>query len=156
MSLPRPRLLPLNFLFQLFIFFLSSVNDALQETGNGIVKTSKGDWPDAPIVIPLQNADSLYKKSVSSSPINDINLKLDQLLEVIQSQNCQIAELRNEVVDLKKSHSGIGKASASGSTQKVEVNSQNMEIRVTKLIEDYLGRYEREHKKRLEAFSSSR
>lgn len=135
-------------------FYSIIVNDAVDQTNNGIVKTNKGDWPDAPIVMPLQNNENLYKKSISSTPINDINLKLDQLLEIIQSQNCQISELRNEVIDLKKSHSGG--AISSGSTQKVEVNSQNMEIRISRLIEEYLSRYEREHNKRLEAFVASR
>lgn len=126
------------------------------------MKTNKSDWPDAPILMPLQTNENLYKKSVSSTPINDINNKLDQLLEIIQSQTCQIFELRNEMAELKKSQStavaSVAAAAVAGgsSAQQVEVKTQNMEIRLSRMIEEYLARYEREHSKKLEAFSGLR
>lgn len=135
---------------------------SVDQSDNGIVKTNKGDWPDAPIMMPLQNNKNLYEKSVSTSPINEINNKLDQLLEIIQSQTCQIFELRNEVAELKKCQttavaSVAAAAVAGGNTaQQVEVKTQNMEMRLSRMIEEYLSRYEREHSKKLEAFAGLR
>lgn len=100
--------------------------------------------------------------SASAGPINDINIKLDQLMEIIQTQNCQITELRNEVVELRKSHSNVATASAATTAapakpiQIADVNTQKLELRLTRLIEEYLLRYEREHSKRLEAFLLAR
>lgn len=112
--------------------------------------------------MPLQNNENLYEKSVSITPINDINNKLDQLLEIIQSQTCQIFELRNEMAELKKTQStavaSVAAAAVVGgsSAQQVEFKTQNMEIRLSRMIEEYLSRYEREHSKKLEAFSGLR
>lgn len=93
--------------------------------------------------------------SATAGPINDINIKLDQLMEIIQTQNCQLSELRNEVVELKKSHSNAA-LSASKQTQGNEYNTQKLELRLSQLIEEYLIRYEREHNKRLEMFLMAR
>lgn len=131
------------------------VTEAADLQSNGLANSNKNDWPDAPKVSSLQNSENLYKKSSSSSPINDINFKLDQLLETIQTQNCQIAELRNEVADLKKSHS-TGTAAPSSSAANVDLNLQKIEVRLSKLIEEYLVRYEREHNKKLDAFVAGR
>lgn len=138
------------------------VTDAADQTSNGIVKRNKSDWPDAPIMMPLQHKENHYKKSISTTTINDINNKLDQLLEIIQSQTCQIFELRNEMAELKKSQtSTVVSATAAAvtggsSAQQVEVKTQNMEIRLSRMIEEYLSRYEREHSKKLEAFTGLR
>lgn len=126
------------------------------------MKRNKSDWPDAPIMMPLQHKENHYKKSISTTTINDINNKLDQLLEIIQSQTCQIFELRNEMAELKKSQtnavvSATAAAVTGGSSaQQVEVKTQNMEIRLSRMIEEYLSRYEREHSKKLEAFTGLR
>lgn len=92
--------------------------------------------------------------STPVGPINDINIKLDQLMEIIQTQNCQISELRNEVAELKKSHSNV--ATTSKQPQNADINTQKIEIRLSRLIEEYLARYEREHGKRLETFVMAR
>lgn len=117
---------------------------------------AKGDWPDAPSVIQTFNHSTA---AVAAGPINDINNKLDQLIEIIQTQNCQISELRNEVIELKKSHSSFA-ASASASvtktTQNTDLSTQKLEQRVSRIIEEYLSRYEREHSKRLETFMIAR
>lgn len=110
-------------------------------------------------------------QSYNHNPINDIsivNIKLDQLMEIIQTQNCQITELRNEVVELRKSHSNVAAAATTAAAaaaaantpskpiQIADVNTQKLEQRLTRLIEEYLSRYEREHSKRLEAFLMAR
>lgn len=126
-----------------------TVNVSAKQASNGIVASTKGDWPDAPTVM-----QTFTHNTASVSTINDMNNKLDQLLEIIQTQNCQISELRAEVADLKKSHSNA--AIASKPTQNTEINTQKLELRLTHLIEEYLTRYEREHNKQLEAFVRAR
>lgn len=76
-------------------------------------------------------------------------------MEIIQTQNCQISELRNEVAELKKSHSIT--ATVSKSNQNADVNTQKLlETRLSRLIEQYLSHYEVEHNKRLEMFMKAR
>lgn len=130
------------------------MTEAADLQSNGITISKKADWPDAPNVQSMKNSESLYKKSSALSPINDINFKLDQLMEVIQTQNCQISELRNEIADMKKSHSS-GVASTTITTQ-TDMNIQKIEVRLSKLIEEYLVRYEREHFKKLTEFTAAR
>lgn len=133
------------------IIFMIPVTKPVNQSNNGIA-VAKGDWPDAPTVIQTFNHS---QASISAGPINDINIKLDQLMEIIQTQNCQISELRNEVAELKKSHSTIA-VSASKSTQNSDINTQKLEHRLSKLIEEYMSRYEREHRKQLETFMIAR
>lgn len=120
-----------------------------EQTNNGIANTIKSDWPDAPIVMQTFN-----HSSATAGPLHDINIKLDQLLEIIQSQNCQISELRSEVTEMKKSHSNI--ATVAPPSQNIEINTQKMEHRISRLIEEYLQRYERDHSQRLETFLMAR
>lgn len=127
------------------------------QPNNGIASIAKGDWPDAPSVIQTFNHSTAA--AVAAGPINDISNKLDQLMEIIQTQNCQISELRNEVIELKKSHSSFAasaSASASKTTQNTDLNTQKIEQRLSRIIEEYLSRYEREHSKRLETFMIAR
>lgn len=117
---------------------------------NGLPKPKNSDWPIAPMAA-LNKSGHSFKQvptSSSSSPTSNIGHKLDQMLEIIQTQNCQISELRNEIIGLKQN-----RAEASDSL-KVEANK--IEIRLSKLIEEYLIRYEREHNKKLEAFITGR
>lgn len=135
-----------------FNCFISSflVNDV-----NGLSKPKNSDWPIAPDVtsVPkLNKSGQAFKQtaiaSLSPSPINNISNKLDQMLEIIQTQNCQISELRNEIIGLKQNRT------EGEDLLKVEANK--IEIRLSKLIEEYLIRYEREHNKKLEAFVTGR
>lgn len=125
------------------------MNQTAEQPKNIAAKSNKGDWPDAPTVMQTYN-----HSSTPVGPINDINIKLDQLMEIIQTQNCQISELRNEVAEMKKSHSNV--ATTSKQTPNAEISAQKLELRVSRLIEEYLGRYEREHSKRLESFVMAR
>lgn len=122
-----------------------------------IANANKNDWPDAPTVMQTYNHNPN-----SAGPINDINIKLDQLMEIIQTQNCQITELRNEVIEMRKSHSNVVAAAVTAAApsktpvQIADINTQKLELRLTRLIEEFLLRYEREHSKRLEAFVMAR
>lgn len=122
---------------------------------NGLPKPKNSDWPIAPDVTSiskLNKSGHSYKQpaaaSLSPSPINNISHKLDQMLEIIQTQNCQISELRNEIIGLKQNR-------ADGD-ESLKVEANKIEIRLSKLIEEYLIRYEREHNKKLEAFIGGR
>lgn len=122
---------------------------------NGLPKAKKSDWPIAPDVTAmpkLNKSGHTYKQpaaaSMSPSPNNSISHKLDQMLEIIQTQNCQISELRNEIIGLKQNRT------ERDDSLKVEANK--IEIRLSKLIEEYLIRYEREHNKKLDAFITGR
>lgn len=123
-----------------------------------VSNSNSSNWPDAPIVKQIQTYNH---NSTSDGPINDINTKLDQLMEIIQTQNCQINELRNEVVELRKSHSNVAAAAAATAAaattaspkpiQIPEIDTKNLTLRLTQLIEAYLSRYEGEFNQRLEA-----
>lgn len=122
---------------------------------NGLPKPKTNDWPNAPDVSSLSKLNKSghsFKQtantSSSSSPINNIGHKLDQMLEIIQTQNCQISELRNEIIGLKQNR-------VEGN-ESLKVEANKIEIRLSKLIEEYLIRYEREHHKKLEAFITGR
>lgn len=70
--------------------------------------------------------------------------------EFIQTQACQISELRSVVnfVELQKDKTD--------DTIKLGKLSADIEFNLSKMIEAYLARYEREHTKRLENFMATR
>lgn len=141
----------------MFRFENSVTEPVVKQANNGLATgVTKGDWPDAPTVIQTFNHSTAA--AAAAGPLNDINNKLDQLMEFIQTQNCQISELRNEVAELKKSHSNVAAAAnaSSKSYQNSDLNTQKLEQRLSRLIEEYLARYEREYTKRLETFMLAR
>lgn len=122
---------------------------------NGLPKPKNSDWPIAPDVTAmskLNKSGHSFKQpavaSLSASPINNISHKLDQMLEIIQTQSCQISELRSEIIGLKQNRVD--------GDESLKVEANKIEIRLSKLIEEYLIRYEREHNKKLEAFIGGR
>lgn len=63
----------------------------------------------------------------------------------MQTQACQISELRN-TIEMKNN----------AEDNKMKTFSKNIEFGLSKTIEDHLIRYEREHKKKLDAFIAER
>lgn len=63
----------------------------------------------------------------------------------MQTQACQISELRN-AIEMKNTVED----------NKLKTFSKNVEFSLTKTMEEYLIRYEREHKKRLDSFIAER
>lgn len=59
-----------------------------------------------------------------------------------------MSELKNEIMELQKK--------SAADSHKLDTMSKNIEFRLSKLIEEYLVRYEREHNKKIEAFISGR
>ncbi|XP_031617309.1 enhancer of mRNA-decapping protein 4 homolog isoform X2 [Contarinia nasturtii] len=129
-------------------YTLNNVTESANQA-SAITAPSKIDWPDAPTTM-----QTFSHNPVATETINDINIKLDQLMEIIQTQNCQLSELRSEVADLKKSQSNA--VATSKQTQNVDINIQKLEHRVSRLVEEYLSRNEREQNKRLENFLMTR
>lgn len=91
----------------------------------------------------------------SSAAINEMNDKLDRLLDIILKQNGQIAELKSEVAGLKVSHSAGSKAAVVPAAAQT-VDTAKIETRLTRLVEEYLSRYEREYGRKLDAFARTR
>lgn len=63
----------------------------------------------------------------------------------MQTQACQISELRN-AIEMKNNTE----------ENKLKTISKNIEFSMTKTIEDCLMRHEREHKRKLDAFIAER
>lgn len=110
-------------------YTLTKVNDV-----SALPKAKPTDWPHAPDV-----GGAFQPTQPSAGSLSDINDKLDRMLEVIQSQNCRIAELQSEVVALKRVDAAQG-------------DNGSSDLRTAKVVEEYLTRCEREHNKRLDAF----
>lgn len=68
--------------------------------------------------------------------------------ETIQTQNCQISELRSEILTLRQTRIE--------ETNKFDALGTKIEYNLSKMLENYLNRYEREHNKKLEAFLTGR
>lgn len=115
----------------------------------------------------MSNANT-FNNVNSNTPFNDMAYKLDQVLgnlscsvtqfripfdrrltlhlaEFMQTQACQISELRN-AIEMKNN----------AEDNKLKTLSKNIEFSLTKTVEEYLIRYEREHKKKLDAFIAER
>lgn len=147
--------------------------------GKSKVKTkmavsNKNDWPKLPQA-PSMMMSSKFNNMNNNAPNsmgNEMNFKMDQLLgtcipkelstiqnqklnceistflEAVQTQTCQISELKNEVMELQRKQDT--------DAQKYDIFTKNIEFRLSKLIEEYLIRFEHEHNKRLEAFVVAR
>lgn len=76
--------------------------------------------------------------------MNELHTKIDQLIGVIQIQSTQIASMQKEIYYLR--------------TSKNEINSKSIadkiEMRLLKLLEEFLKRYEMDHRQKLEKFHS--
>lgn len=68
----------------------------------------------------------------------------------MQTQTCQISELRS-VVDFVELQKNKGE-----DTAKLDKFAKNIEFNLSKLIEEYMVRFERDHTKRLDAFLAAR
>ncbi|XP_037024595.1 enhancer of mRNA-decapping protein 4 homolog isoform X1 [Bradysia coprophila] len=127
--------------------YFNQMNDGQEKT---LSVNSKTDWPkipkipQVPVMSNIPNTNT-FNNVNSNTPLNDMAYKLDQVLEFMQTQACQISELRN-AIEMKNN----------ADDNKLKTISKNIEFSVTKTIEDYLIRHEREHKKKLEAFIAER
>lgn len=125
-------------------------------TPNSTTSTRSDEpWPKVPKV-PSVRATTNSALGVSSSASNAVNsqqmdqmsAKLDQILRLMQAQSFEITDLRSQVAELEKSR-------IIDNTENNQF-AQKIETRLSKMLGEYLIRYEREHSKKLEAFMTGR
>lgn len=100
------------------------------------------DWPKVPEV-PI-----IVQQSITNKQMDEMYMKMDQMIEIMQTQSCQISELRNQLFEIEKTRSE--------ETIKSNSYSTKLEGNLSKLIEEYLIRYERNHNTKLDTFLSQR
>lgn len=87
-----------------------------------IAKPEQKKWPNAPDV----NSHAFPTQAQQCGPsLGDINTKLDRLLEVVQAQNCRIAELQNELVTMKSGESLISRFERENNKKLAALMAQN-------------------------------
>ncbi|XP_068150298.1 enhancer of mRNA-decapping protein 4 homolog [Drosophila tropicalis] len=97
-----------------------------------------------------------------SSGSSETNAKLDQLLGLVKAQSQQLNKLENEVATLQLQQQQMAaKTDPNSSSASLEPKTVNqlaykIEMQLSKLMEQYLKRYENEHKKKLAEFLQAR
>ncbi|XP_067625151.1 enhancer of mRNA-decapping protein 4 homolog isoform X2 [Eurosta solidaginis] len=81
--------------------------------------------------------------------LTEINGKINELIDLVKMQSVQINNLQVELTNMKK-------ANPMASTKSMSEFSFKLEMQLSKLMEQYLKRYENEHKKKLTAFMAGR
>uniref|UniRef100_A0A1A9WBH7 Ge1_WD40 domain-containing protein n=1 Tax=Glossina brevipalpis TaxID=37001 RepID=A0A1A9WBH7_9MUSC len=88
--------------------------------------------------------------TVVTSDLNEMNMKMNELIDLVKMQTIQINNLQKEITDVKN-------LDTIGSTNKcISEYSFKLEMQLTKMLEQYLKRYEIEHKRKLAAFMAER
>ncbi|XP_050322266.1 enhancer of mRNA-decapping protein 4 homolog isoform X3 [Bactrocera neohumeralis] len=95
------------------------------------------------------NNNSEGKVIESNTDMMELNGKMNQLIELVKIQSMQINHLQAEVSSMRK-------ANPMTSTKSMSEFSFKLEMQLSKLMEQYLKRYENEHKKKLSAFMAGR
>ncbi|KRG02628.1 enhancer of mRNA-decapping protein 4 homolog isoform X1 [Drosophila mojavensis] len=112
------------------------------------------------------NSSNNNNSSNCSHPIvesaTEVNAKLEQLLEMVKAQSEQLNKLEHEINKVQQQQQQQLLQQSSGSTaaalQPKSVNelAYKIEMQLSKLMEQYLKRYENEHKKKLTEFLHAR
>jgi len=128
------------------------------------------NWPKVPII---NNNDLHSINLLHNKRFDEMSSKMDQLIgkdliidsflqpvinlknffnlcntEIIQQQNNQIGELREQLYEMKNYKNDDG--------NKISTFAQKIEKSLSKLIEEYLLRYERQHNTKLDIFIKTR
>ncbi|XP_017110298.1 enhancer of mRNA-decapping protein 4 homolog [Drosophila elegans] len=95
-----------------------------------------------------------------SSGNGELNAKLELLLDLVKAQSKQLNKLEHEVTKLQKQQEAVvaqnSKLDASLEPKNVNQLAYKIEMQLSKLMEQYLKRYENEHKKKLTEFLAAR
>lgn len=86
--------------------------------------------------------------NISTAQMNQMYNKMDQMIELVQAQTGQIKDLKKQLNALQKSKGD--------EYAKMYQKSAQLEASLSKLIEEYLIRYERQHKTKLEGFLAAK
>ncbi|KAJ6649871.1 Enhancer of mRNA-decapping protein 4 like [Pseudolycoriella hygida] len=124
--------------------FYNAMGDEQQNELPPVTNKVNKDWPKIPQVPEMPTIpNSNTFNNVNNN--NDLSYKLDQVIEFMQTQACQISELRN-AIELKNN----------AEDSKWKTMSKSIEFGLTKTIEECLGRYEREQKKKMDSIFAER
>ncbi|KAH8334125.1 hypothetical protein KR059_006900 [Drosophila kikkawai] len=93
----------------------------------------------------------------------EMQAKIDLLLDLVKAQSKQLNKLEHEVTKLQKQQQVAAAVPATGSKPDASLDLKNVnqlaykiEMQLSKLMEQYLKRYENEHKKKLTEFLAAR
>jgi len=91
---------------------------------------------------------------------NNNNTPIDFFADLVKAQSKQLNKLENEVIKLQKQQEVVvaqhSKQDASLEPKNVSQLAYKIEMQLSKLMEQYLKRYENEHKKKLTEFLAAR
>ncbi|XP_033172686.1 enhancer of mRNA-decapping protein 4 homolog [Drosophila mauritiana] len=150
------------------------MSQAVQNTNNGNVpptlggghinNTSVGSNSNNNTATTLSTSNTSSNNAAGacdgSSGTEELNAKMELLIDLVKAQSKQINKLENEVNKLQKQQEA---AVALHSKQDTSLEPKNLsqlaykiEMQLSKLMEQYLKRYENEHKKKLTEFLAAR
>ncbi|EDW63920.2 uncharacterized protein Dvir_GJ17172 [Drosophila virilis] len=88
----------------------------------------------------------------------EINAKLEQLLDLVKAQSLQLHKLEHEVSKIQQQQQQLQPSSGATPLQPKSIHelAYKIEMQLSKLMEQYLKRYENEHKKKLTEFLHAR
>ena len=126
---------------------LDDTNVEKKPTNQNKDEVKKPDWPTKVPEAPKMPQAVELMASVSYPPtqskqIDTICHKMEQIIDLLQTQTCEILDLRRQVHDLQKE-----KQENQNRMQQV---CTKMEKNLAKVVEDYLVRYERLHCQKLD------
>ncbi|EDW03803.1 GH11439 [Drosophila grimshawi] len=144
------------------------MSQAVQHKNNGNVPPSLGSSNNTTTT--LNNSSSSNNNNNSSNnshnatnencPSNaEMNVKLEQLLDLVKAQSQQLNKLEHEVSKMhQQQQQQQSTCSTAAALQPKSVNelAYKIEMQLSKLMEQYLKRYENEHKKKLAEFLHAR
>ncbi|XP_017077359.2 enhancer of mRNA-decapping protein 4 homolog [Drosophila eugracilis] len=152
------------------------MSQAVQNTNNGNVPPTLGSGNNNNTSVGSNsnnNTATTLNTSNSSSNNNNVggacdgsggnaelNAKIELLLDLVKAQSKQMNKLENEVMKLQKQQESVV---AQNSIQAASLDPKNVsqlaykiEMQLSKLMEQYLKRYENEHKRKLTEFLAAR
>ncbi|KAH8279887.1 hypothetical protein KR054_009471 [Drosophila jambulina] len=109
------------------------------------------------------NATNAGVAADGSNGNGELNAKIELLLDLVKAQSKQLNKLEHEVTKLQKQQQVAATVPAASSKPDASLDPKNVnqlaykiEMQLSKLMEQYLKRYENEHKKKLTEFLAAR
>ncbi|XP_034471576.1 enhancer of mRNA-decapping protein 4 homolog isoform X2 [Drosophila innubila] len=146
------------------------MSQAVQHKNNGNVPPTLGNSSSnsnntATTLNSSNNSNNSHNATIEITGGNsETNAKLEQLLDLVKAQSQQLNKLEHEVSKLQQQQQQQQQPSSSSNTsnaaalQPKSVNelAYKIEMQLSKLMEQYLKRYENEHKRKLAEFLHER
>ncbi|XP_064548602.1 enhancer of mRNA-decapping protein 4 homolog isoform X1 [Drosophila montana] len=142
------------------------MSQAVQHKNNGNVPPTLGNSSSSNNTTTTLNSSS--NNNISSCSHNavienstgnaELNAKLDQLLDLVKAQSLQLHKLEHEVSKIQQHQQQLQPSSGATPLQPKSMHelAYKIEMQLSKLMEQYLKRYENEHKKKLTEFLHAR